>query len=135
MKTAGKLFLSLLSPDLSRSQTPYLHLAIASVLRTYLPELRIPRRWSEDCFGEIFFVVVVEVEVEKKTEQQKSRRSKLVKALCFYFFSLRYPNNLLPFSLARPSTAVAAARASSGKGKQRRATKKKAMMIRCVARR
>ena len=32
-----------------KSNPSYLHLAIASVLRTYFPELRIPRRWSEDC--------------------------------------------------------------------------------------
>ena len=46
------LFLSI------NSNPSYLHLAIASVLRTYLPELRIPRRWSEDC-GKIVEGVVV----------------------------------------------------------------------------
>jgi len=53
------LSLSLLSFSLSPSlfslnlckfrKFSYLHLAIDSVLRTYLPELRIPRRWSDDC--------------------------------------------------------------------------------------
>ena len=59
------------------SKISYLHLAIASVLRTYLPELRIPRRWSEDCGKKV--VVEMSVEVEKKKKKKtESRRSKLV---------------------------------------------------------